>query len=540
MDPQSSARGAAQRTSSGGRPSSGSGGGASSSVQRQASVDGRRPGDGPRLTSLPDLDRGRPSAVQSATSGNGRRLSQGAPVRSRGPSEAGVGGAAAAQSATSGNGRRLSQGAPVRSRGPSEAGAGGATGRSFGMGGGASDHERSSRVRESQAAPSSSRSRASSIRGAPFGRLGAAALPDGIRPSRTDEGKMVTPSMTGEELHSQLVDANCPPLALAALLGILLHAVAPHMVQKEADAKKAGAAKGERVANGLVSHIFVPWSFAFIGDDKTQFSSGLVGNERNNPYLAAASHVWPGAKSSSNWLESFLSSCGSARSVFHGATREGLTTFMIYLIDMEEEDGSSSSNSDIFRGARERLADVSHHDPMFYELLEKMFSKCLDAHRRSAGQHLQASSVLGSQHLMRDFVAELATPLILHALVDAEGLPVSVIQGEEAPHCLATRKAREFSKLKNGGFQTPLGRAFQKRMWYHVYVFMSSKRRTGYGLKHIPMADFAKTDIVGFIAPYAVDSDTESEDLIVPETLQRGEDTIIDCSELEDFLRNHH
>lgn len=73
-------------------------------------------------------------------------------------------------------------------------------------------------------------------------------------------------------------------------------------VISKADEKKAGATKGERAANGLVSHIFVPWSYAFIGDDKKQFSGGVAGNERNNAYLAAASHVWPGANSSTDWL----------------------------------------------------------------------------------------------------------------------------------------------------------------------------------------------------------------------------------------------
>lgn len=121
------------------------------------------------------------------------------------------------------------------SRGLSEGAAGGATGRSFGMGGGASGYETSSRDRESQPAPPSSRSGSSSVTERPsFGRLGSTSLQRGNRTRGTGGGEsqtIVGPTMNGQELYDQLVAAKCTPLALAALMGVLLHVVAPHMVR---------------------------------------------------------------------------------------------------------------------------------------------------------------------------------------------------------------------------------------------------------------------------------------------------------------------
>lgn len=63
-------------------------------------------------------------------------------------------------------------------------------------------------------------------------------------------------------------------------------------------------------------------------------------------------------------------------------------------------------------------------------------------------------------------VHQLGTPVLLHGVADAEHIPVPVIGSRESPHCLATRKAKEFSKLVNGGFSSNIAREFQKRRVY--------------------------------------------------------------------------
>jgi len=49
--------------------------------------------------------------------------------------------------------------------------------------------------------------------------------------------------------------------------------------------------------NGIIAGIFTIYSHAFIGDAKNELSGGAPANEKNNPILAAASHVWPAAVS---------------------------------------------------------------------------------------------------------------------------------------------------------------------------------------------------------------------------------------------------
>lgn len=69
-----------------------------------------------------------------------------------------------------------------------------------------------------------------------------------------------------------------------------------YQVAPKTTSEKSAPANGERAANGIVSHIFAPWSYTIMGDQNFLFSGGAPGNERNNPVLAAAFHAWPGVK----------------------------------------------------------------------------------------------------------------------------------------------------------------------------------------------------------------------------------------------------
>lgn len=61
--------------------------------------------------------------------------------------------------------------------------------------------------------------------------------------------------------------------------------------------------KGERSSNGIVAAIFCVYSYAFVGAAKVQFSGGQKGDETNNVFLAAVSHVWVAARQGDpDWL----------------------------------------------------------------------------------------------------------------------------------------------------------------------------------------------------------------------------------------------
>ena len=51
------------------------------------------------------------------------------------------------------------------------------------------------------------------------------------------------------------------------------------------------------------------FSYSFVGVDKLHFSGGAPGTERNNPYLAVAYLMWPGARENTGWQGVLLVLC---------------------------------------------------------------------------------------------------------------------------------------------------------------------------------------------------------------------------------------
>ncbi|CAB1113793.1 unnamed protein product [Ectocarpus sp. CCAP 1310/34] len=174
----------------------------------------------------------------------------------------------------------------------------------------------------------------------------------------------ITSDMSGESVYQALVAVGISLLSKAALLGILMSAVAPsheesrqHVVKSNTRKHEREPVKGERPSNGIVAAIFCVYSYAFVGAAKVQFSGGQKGDETNNVFLAAVSHVWVAARQGDpDWL-----AIASARATLHGIVREALIPLALGLIQKECLENDPFTLEDIFRSARERARYLEPH-----------------------------------------------------------------------------------------------------------------------------------------------------------------------------------
>ncbi|CAM9818341.1 unnamed protein product [Ectocarpus fasciculatus] len=186
--------------------------------------------------------------------------------------------------------------------------------------------------------------------------------------------------------------------------------------------------------------------------------------------------------------------------------------------------------ADLLRGVRERLLDILPESQGLAGLFHRIMFRFLKAHQASSREPLSLEYLLGPERLHDDFLAQVATPALLHAANDIAALPINEIGTHETIICKVTRKARAWSALKNGGYGSANARAFQESLWYNLFQFMTGPRRHTGKILTIPKSDFHKPEILRFLAPYFDDKDR----IVVPET--PAADVHVQDADLEEYL----
>ncbi|CAB1112859.1 unnamed protein product [Ectocarpus sp. CCAP 1310/34] len=397
-----------------------------------------------------------------------------------------------------------------------------------------------------------------STAGAPAARAHGAASVGGSGA----RGIIVDRASTADELHRIIKPAT--PLVKAALCGMLMYKTAPSMysaIKPDSDNGSGNngsreKVKGERSTNGVINRIMVTYSYAFVGDAKKRFSEGKLPSARNNPFVAVGAMVYPKAQSGAKtWEREFIDGVTTARAGVHSDARKAMVTLCLHLVRIAAKSHPDLRHlPDLFRAAKAAMRDMELKD-RFVKAMDSILHKIISAHSASARRDLRPMHVFGGDKLVSDFTQQVIIPLALDALCDAEYYPVPPVGEYETVLCLAERKLNAFGQMRNGGFSEPKYKMFQKALWYGLYNYATGVRRFGHPLATLHKSQFHHRGNMLYVAPWAddgrpdlmprdsIEEDSSSEDedngVIVRETpFQRGEDLIIDETELPTFLDN--
>ncbi|CAM9861541.1 unnamed protein product [Ectocarpus sp. 4 AP-2014] len=122
--------------------------------------------------------------------------------------------------------------------------------------------------------------------------------------------------------------------------------------------------------------------------------------------------------------------------------RTAIADFAIPIMEKEASTNNPMTAADLLRGLRERLQDIHAESEELAGLTHCIMFRSLKTHQASTRKPLYLDYLLGPERLYEDFLAQVATPALLHAANDIAALPVNEIGTHETIVCKVTRKAR--------------------------------------------------------------------------------------------------